>query len=117
MIQIFSLCVFVSSAAGNKNMFLIFSHGFFSFPRHVDLEHTLLGDVCLTAEEPPSKQLICYLSHTHTHTLYLQRHSDLAGHLPDDGGGDGGGGVALVAVELDHWTLRGELFTSSQNIL
>lgn len=43
---------------------------------------------------------------SYNHTLYLQRHADPAGHLSDDGGGDGGGGVALVAVELDHWALR-----------
>lgn len=38
----------------------------------------------------------------------LQRHVDPAGHLSDHGSGDGRGGVALVAAELDDWTLRGK---------
>lgn len=44
------------------------------------------------------------------HAQYLQRHADPAADLSDDGGGHSSGGVALVAVELDHWALRGEVF-------
>lgn len=40
--------------------------------------------------------------------MYLQRHADAARHLPDHAGGDGGGSIALVAVELDDWALKAE---------
>lgn len=39
-------------------------------------------------------------------TVYLQRHRHPAADLPDNRGGDSRGGVALVAVEFDHRTLK-----------
>lgn len=43
---------------------------------------------------------------SHEPTVYLQRHRHPAADLPDNRGGDSRGGVALVAVEFDHRTLK-----------
>lgn len=46
--------------------------------------------------------------HAQTGTLYLQRHPNPASNLSDDRSRDSRGGIALVAVKLDHWTLAGK---------
>lgn len=45
---------------------------------------------------------------THAHATHLQRHANPASNLSDHRSRDSRGGVALVAVELDHWTLGGK---------